>query len=324
MPGPRDGRIEVEAPLVSIVVPVFNRAAELERSLGSLIAQSYKNIEIIVVDDFSSDFPEAVLDRIADPRIIYIRRQFNGGAAAARNTGVEAAKGVFIAFHDSDDICVYDKVARQVSILASAPRHVVGVFCPVIFYADVDENSYSFMKSYVRPFSDDRPLSGDLTDVVSLRNPVNLPTLMVRREAFFSAGGFDPVLRNNEDWDFSIRIAREGELVFLPEPMYLTKFRSRPDIETRRISRSVGYSARSYLRISRKLCRQGAPRRVVAGHYSNAASFLFRLGKYRSARRVAAVAVMLWPSNARMVLKALLMGFPRLFSVVSTCTWRRS
>jgi glycosyltransferase involved in cell wall biosynthesis len=90
-------------PFFTVVVPVYNRADVLETALRSVMAQSFQDFDIVVVDDGSSDDPKAVVERLADPRLRFIRQE-NQGGAAARNTGIEAAVGRFIAFLDSDDV----------------------------------------------------------------------------------------------------------------------------------------------------------------------------------------------------------------------------
>ena len=91
------------APLVSIIVPVYNRKDLLPRTLASVINQTYKNLEIIVVDDGSSDDIKSVVDSFNDARIKYVRHTENKGLPSARNTGLKTASGDFIAFLDSDD-----------------------------------------------------------------------------------------------------------------------------------------------------------------------------------------------------------------------------
>ncbi len=147
-----DGDALLDDPeLVSIIVPVYNRAHMVSRSIGSLLAQSYRNIEIIVVDDGSSDDIEAAIAAISDPRVRLLPRSRNGGAAAARNTGVADARGDYIAFHDSDDTCSFDKVERQLAHLKSLPPDYIGVYCPVIFYYSLDEAHYARMAAHIRP-----------------------------------------------------------------------------------------------------------------------------------------------------------------------------
>ena len=100
-------------PLISVIIPTYNRGALLGRAIRSVLAQSYRNIEIIVVDDASDDYSGAVVKEFSDNRLSYIRHDSNMGGAKARNTGIKAAKGEYIAFQDSDDEWVKDKLEKH-------------------------------------------------------------------------------------------------------------------------------------------------------------------------------------------------------------------
>ena len=115
--------------LISVVIPVYNRAHEIARSVGSICRQSYQNLEILVVDDCSADDIEGAVAALKDRRIRLIKRNKNGGAAAARNTGLAAATGDLVAFMDSDDISVFDRFEQEMKLLCSLPEDHIGVYC---------------------------------------------------------------------------------------------------------------------------------------------------------------------------------------------------
>lgn len=270
--------------LVSIIVPVWNRAHLVARSIGCLCAQSYADIEILVVDDASSDDIAGALDALGDARIRLIRRARNGGAAAARNTGIHAARGALIAFHDSDDICTFDKVARQVAALAALPDDHIGVYCCRLFYSETDLAGYRHMRTHVRPAPESPLLSGDLWRTTLHDNILQLPTLLVRRDAVLAAGAFDEKLRNNEDWDLSLRLTRQGRIGFVPEPLFLTPTPvGRPGQP--RVSRDTRATTRSFLRITGKLRRAGVEEAAILRHYETLAASLMRERRTRFARR---------------------------------------
>ena len=100
--------------LVSVILPTFDRAELLPRSIGSVLAQTDGHLELIVVDDGSSDDTEGVVARLADPRVRYLRLPENRGLPAARNAGIAIARGEYVAFQDSDDVWAPDKLARVV------------------------------------------------------------------------------------------------------------------------------------------------------------------------------------------------------------------
>jgi glycosyltransferase involved in cell wall biosynthesis len=107
-------------PIFSVVIPVYNRAHLLEETLRSVLLQSEQDFEIVVVDDGSTDDPKAVVEALGDPRIIFLRRP-NGGGGAARNTGIDAARGRFIAFLDSDDRYLPHHLADMRALLEGSP-----------------------------------------------------------------------------------------------------------------------------------------------------------------------------------------------------------
>ena len=102
--------------LVSVIIPTYNRAELIARSVQSILKQTYKNIELIIVDDGSTDNTEEIVKKFDDSRVIYIKQE-NQGACAARNNGIDYAKGEFIAFQDSDDVWHEDKLEKQINCL---------------------------------------------------------------------------------------------------------------------------------------------------------------------------------------------------------------
>jgi glycosyltransferase involved in cell wall biosynthesis len=286
--------------LVTIIVPVFNRAHLIARSVGSLCRQSHADLDILLVDDCSSDDIEGAVAAIGDPRVRLVRRATNGGAAAARNTGLAEARGDYVAFHDSDDICTHDKIERQLALLKSLPADYIGVYCPVIFHYSLEEAQYSRMKAYVRPFPHEAPLSGDLSTRTLGGNSFNLPTLLAKKSALIAAGPSDELMRNNVDWDLALRLTRQGKMGFLPEPMYLTQIFLSKSANAQRISRSARYSAQSFVRITGKIRHAGLASPVLAGHYASAARHLLKVGHPGFARRFFRAALALTPLKPKL------------------------
>lgn len=112
--------------IVSVIIPAYNRASVIEKSIKSVLNQTFSDLELIIVDDGSTDNTEDIINKISDTRIRYIRQK-NNGACAARNNGIEHAKGELIAFHDSDDIWHCDKLEKQIAVLRRTNADVV--FC---------------------------------------------------------------------------------------------------------------------------------------------------------------------------------------------------
>ncbi len=271
--------------LISVVMPIFNRAHLVPRIVGSILLQTYRNLEIVIVDDCSTDDIEGAVATLGDPRLRLVRRARNGGVAAARNTGVAAASANWIAFHDSDDICTPTRFEMSARAMAQLPGDYVGVYGERLFYREVPESAYRRMAVHIRPFPSDWPLSGDLAARTVAGNIINFPTLLVKKSALLAAGPSDELLRKNVDWDLCLRLTRQGRIGFVPEPLILTPTSLDPQTSLARVSRSELQGARSFARITGKLRREGQPGARLALHYASAARCLLRINRPRFARR---------------------------------------
>ena len=204
-------------PLVSVIIPTYNRAATLRRTVDSALAQTYQPLEVIVVDDGSTDTSGEVIASYGD-RIRSVRRA-NGGPSAARNTGMEVAEGEWLAFLDSDDVWLPEKISRQVRLVASTSGRVVCCMCnAAIIDGDGVSRTTTFDVSGVR---------GSLAEGYWL-NPAPLlatrfilfnQVALIHREAFRQVGGFKPGLRLLEDYDLAFRLSRLGPWAFVGDPL---------------------------------------------------------------------------------------------------------
>lgn len=201
-----------EEPFVSIVLPTFNRAASLPRSIHSVLEQTHTNFELLVVDDASTDDSEAVVQRFADARIRYLRQEYNKGAAAARNAGIQHARAGLIAFQDSDDEWLPDKLARQVARLLEAPPKVGLVYCAYCRLSAEGPPS-RFPPGHVQP------KEGDIHRALLRESFVGTPTILVRRECLDAVGGFDEQLPRFQDWELMIRLSARFEVGFIDEAL---------------------------------------------------------------------------------------------------------
>ena len=197
---PSDGSSTFQ-PLVSVIIPVYNRAGLVSRAVNSVLAQSYQNFELIIVDDASSDDVASALGKFTDPRLSCIAHPNNRGAAAARNTGILAARGELVAFLDSDDVWFADKLAQQVEAMHDQPPFVAGHVCAY---------------ECVKPGYGARRIAPDWTTETFRRRQLfgctcgPGTTLLCRREVFADVGLFDEELRRLEDWDWILRLAARG------------------------------------------------------------------------------------------------------------------
>ena len=176
-----------EAPRVSVIVPAHNAAATLAETLASLTAQTLPAIEVLVVDDASTDGTRDVAARqvAADPRFRLLAFAENRGVAEARNAGLEAARGRWVLFLDSDDWIEPGHLASLVAA-AEADPGAMGAF-----------SGYRFAREDGRPGEAIRPrLEGDLFAIMAQRCPLKIHACLVRREAVLAVGGFDPGWRS--------------------------------------------------------------------------------------------------------------------------------
>lgn len=277
-----------------------------------LCAQSYRNLEIIVADDCSSDDIEGAIAALNDPRVRLVRRARNGGVAAARNTGVAAATGDYIAFHDSDDICTHDRIEQSARLLATLPADHIGVYGARLIYNEVAEGDYARASAFVIPHPAERVLSGDLAARTMVGNIINFPTLLVLKSALLAAGPSDELLRKNVDWDLSLRLTRQGKFGFVPEPLILTPTSLDPGVSGQRVSRSARQGARSYARITGKLKRAGLAGAPLAAHYATTALYLLRIDRPRFARRYLRAALAITPARPKLWAHFLLSHTPGL------------
>lgn len=193
--------------LVSVVIPCYNRKDRLLACLSSVFSQSYENIEVIVVDDGSTDNVEELFTKIADPRLSFLRYEENRGACHARNYGAERSHGEFIAFQDSDDLWYPDKIERQLALLKKSGADMC--FCGMD-RVSVKGEGYYFP---VHGFSPENALEQFLAE-----NRAGTQTMLMHRRVF-DALRFDESFRRYQDWDFAIRAAASFELVYLPEAL---------------------------------------------------------------------------------------------------------
>lgn len=197
-------------PRVSVIVPTHNRVELLPRAVQSVISQTYADFEIIIVDDRSTDETPAVIARFTDAAIRSLRNDHAPGQSGARNSGIERARGEYIAFLDDDDEWRPNKLAAQVALLDAAPP-AVGL---IYGWRDViDETQYGRVDT-VR-----QTLRGNIFEhVLALDIPTTLSSWLVRASAVRAVGGFDEDCLVANDVDFICRLCARGWHVdFVPQ-----------------------------------------------------------------------------------------------------------
>jgi glycosyltransferase involved in cell wall biosynthesis len=198
-------------PLVSVVVPMYDEAASVREAMRSLLAQSYSPVEVIAVDDGSTDRTAAIVREYAEryDRVRLLENRTNVGQTFARNRGAMVADGKYLVFHDADDVSTPDRIQKQVAFMERNPA--VGVVGSGYFYCNELRGERTVR---TRP-TDDATIRHNLA-----REPmVNLGTSMYRWTALAETGLFEaPQL---EGYDLLVRLAADHELANLPEPLYV-------------------------------------------------------------------------------------------------------
>jgi glycosyltransferase involved in cell wall biosynthesis len=200
-------------PVVSVVLPTYNRASLLNRAIRSVLAQSYSNFELIVIDDGSTDETYVVMNGFRDRRIRYISLEHNTGAAAARNVGIRMARGKFLAFQDSDDEWLPTKLAKQMSAFRCGSRRLG------VVYSDMEKILSDGTVNYFA--APDVPSSRLINPAIRFYQVGNLgiQSAVIKRECLDAAGHFNESLPAFEDLEMFIRLARQCEFHRIEEPL---------------------------------------------------------------------------------------------------------
>ncbi|MCH7972556.1 MAG: glycosyltransferase family 2 protein [Bacteroidetes bacterium] len=199
-------------PLISVVIPSYNSSEFIRETIESVLNQTYKNFEIIVVDDESSDNTVSILKDLSNKnkRINYYQISHNGRPSVPRNYGVEKSNGKFVAFLDADDIWVENKLKKQISEFEKHPDYILVYSMSVTFG---EANLFS-------PYYEVLPLLHKVCkrkqELLNMGNSITCSTVLINKEHFQKVGGFDedPNLQI-EDYDLWIRLSELGHFGFV-------------------------------------------------------------------------------------------------------------
>jgi glycosyltransferase involved in cell wall biosynthesis len=197
-------------PEISVVIPVFNRAWSIGRAVRSVLAQSFGDFELLIVDDASTDDLKGALQPFAGARLRVLRHERNRGTAAARNTGIRASRGEAIAFLDSDDEWLPAKLERQRALLAASGKSRSVALCG--YALSRDQGTEAEARPLLEP--EDWYLRLLLACNVSFGS-----CALVRRSAFEEFGAFDEDMPRLEDWDWLLRYTAKRPIACLSEPL---------------------------------------------------------------------------------------------------------
>jgi glycosyltransferase involved in cell wall biosynthesis len=209
---PAAPRLSSTMPKVSVIIPTHNRAHFLRGAIFSILNQTFQDVEIIVVDDASTDNTSEVVAAFNDERIRFLRHDTNKGGSAARNTGILASTCDYIAFLDDDDEWLPDKLRKQMEILRASPPEV-----GVVYTGCVDVN-----RTTGKVNGQQIPTKrGNLSKKLLVANCVGgASSVLLKRKCLQKVGLFDESLPCSQDYDLWIRISNEFLFECVPEPLF--------------------------------------------------------------------------------------------------------
>lgn len=218
-----------QMPMVSVVITTYNRANMVGRAIESVLSQTYKDFELIVVDDCSSDNTKEVVKAFHDPRLRYIRHDQNRGLPAARNTGIKELRGKYVAFLDDDDEWKAEKLERQIE-LANAKSSTFGViYCGAVI-----------LNSNGKIIGENMPkLKGNIRSEIVKKGLSTIPsTFLFAKDALEDVGGFDENLESHVDHDIWMKMAKGNYYTdYVKESLVITyqhnEYRMTADIHVR-------------------------------------------------------------------------------------------
>ena len=204
---------DLSSPRASVILPNYNRAHLLGAAVASVLNQTFDDFELLIIDDASTDDSRQIIAEFRDDRIRALFHEQNQGGGGARNTGIFEAKGQYLAFLDSDDEWLPDKLAKQVTCLEERGDDYGIVFCGATCVRRTRDGE--------TPFAEIKPeYEGDLSEAVfaGLRG-VHYIDSLVRTSLAQQVGGFDSTLRCGQDWDFIARVAQTTKATSVAQPL---------------------------------------------------------------------------------------------------------
>lgn len=215
--------MSMKKPVVSVIIPAYNAENFIRETIESALNQTYKNIEVIVVDDGSTDNTREIVESIDDKRIKYIK-QNNMGVSVARNKGIRVSKGEFIALLDHDDIWLPRKLEKQLPLFSDS--QVGLVFSDTIFFKD-GKDLYSIYSKY-------KPPRGWVFRELLKRNFISCETVIIRKKALESLDEWFPEdMELSEEYDLFLRLAYKWKFDYVDEPLAKWRIHERNDSSLR-------------------------------------------------------------------------------------------
>jgi glycosyltransferase involved in cell wall biosynthesis len=290
---------ETKLPTVSVIIPTYNRAHLIGRSINSVLNQTYQDFELIIVDDGSSDNTEEIIRAFNDPRILFLKHPENRGVSAARNTGIKEARGSYIAFQDSDDEWLPEKLEKQMAVFKQDKKGDLGlVLCETL---GVIQNVETRVAPQANRLNYEQLIShlgayGEGTQRFLLKRDLTAPELY-----------FDEKLKAWEEWDLLLRLSRICRIDYVREALVRRYYNhDEPHLD----------NPQNRIKARRVLVRKYAnelktrPKSLSLSYWHNALDY-YRLGKMRYTRCYLKAAVKAYPRNPDLYLQFIVSLFGR-------------
>jgi len=284
-------------PLVSVITPAWNAAQYIQPTMDSLLKQSYSNWEWLIVDDGSTDNTREIIARQSDSRIRLIQNKHTGLPAAGRNVGLANAKGDFVAFLDSDDLWLPEKIEQQIALFEKEPD--VGlVFSPYAVWNDGETSPHRILPDDIAHL----PNPGNYFALLCLKNRIGNSTVVVRRSLLLEHGNLDedPAVRGSEDYELWLRLSRFTRFAFVPVPLIWYR------VHANSVSSNETRNCRTSMRVIEKILARYPEDGQRPSSRCLKANWQYYLGRAQlldglddKGRRALANSLLLWPFNSR-------------------------
>lgn len=294
-------------PTVSVIIPTYNRAHLVGRAIQSVLNQTYQDFELIIVDDGSTDNTEEIIKEFQeqDKRIKYIKHDKNKGGSTTRNTGIKAARGEYIAFQDSDDEWLPEKLKKQMEVFKNTSSKV-GIIYTGFWRIKDNEKTY-IPQSWVKQ------KDGNIYFELLKGNFVTTQSIVTRKECFKKAGMFDEKLPRLQDWELVLRLSKYYNFKCIDEPLLVSYYTSD--------SISANHKAlieALELILTKHYKNFNKYKGILSRHYFGLGRILYLDGNLINGRRYFIKAIKKYPLNIKYSLSYLVSFFgPRTFNKVT-------
>jgi glycosyltransferase involved in cell wall biosynthesis len=289
-------------PKVSVVISTYNRPQLLKRAVKSVLEQTYKNLEIIIVDDSPTNASKEVLEEFPSKNIRYLRRSQKKGVSSAKNLGIRIAVGDFIALLGDDDEWLPNKLELQARLFSKVEPEtgVIHTNCFVEY-----SNGFCLKTDILRAGADIDERS--LVELLEY-NFIADSTALVKKECFEKVGYFDENLPYAEDWDFYIRLAKQFKIKYIPEPLAIVHWATSDGLGRNLRTRSHGHQ----LFLAKHWQEYKKHRRILARLLRQIGLDLNAIGKKRRGRIFLINALQIFPLDPRPVFNIIIEIFNNL------------